>query len=547
MRSRYFQKIPNGLNNSKWLFSGRKKLNVLYTIILLMYVAILLVGLSQKIRLPYPIALVIGGAAIGFIPGLSPIEFDPKLLLVIVLPPILFYASYNISFKEFIKYSSEIFSLAIGLVIVTTVVISCLFKWLFPHLPWSLAIAFGAIVSPPDAVAATAVLRRFSLSSRLITILEGESLINDASALIIYRFAVIGLFSTQAFSFHELTLQILQVTFGGIGIGLICGYLFNKISSYLIPVLSVACSFVIPYATYSVADYLEASGVLAVVACGLVGARLLVTQSAPLTRVLAWASWDILVILLNCFIFILIGLEFRHVITQISPHQFWTYFVYGLLIIGALIGTRIIWIYLRRGWWHFRVRHNPNLKKLSKTYMKHAVISSWAGMRGIVSMTAALALPLNLADGTILVGRDIVIFLTFQVIFFTLVLPGLTLPFLVKWLHIQPVVSQEKLLEARKSLARAAHAEIERLFEQRQVNLMEKELLISYFSSRHQIMESYSISEEHQMEQARHRILQKQRAHLMELWIDDEISDHLMSELEREIDIEEIHLVRGIL
>lgn len=512
--------------------------------VLLMFIAVLLVGVAQKIQIPYPIALVLGGTVFGFIPGITPFQFDPHLLLVIVLPPILFYASYSLSFKEFILYFRDIVSVAVGLVAATTLLVAILFKWLFPDLSWGLAFAFGSLISPPDAVAAISILKRFSISSRLRTILEGESLVNDATALVFYRFAVLAIL-TGSFSIKSASIQFIYVVSGGIIIGVILGYLLNKISSYLSPALSVVCSFIIPYFIYCVADALESSGVLAVVSAGLVGARMLIIQFTPLSRVLGWASWDILIILLNCFIFILIGLEFRQIIEKMTFQDIWLYAWYGALITLAIVLMRYAWIYARRGLWHYRIRKDPALVKQSKVYLLHATISGWTGMRGIVSLTAALALPFTLPNGENLEGRDIVLFLTFEIIFLTLVIPGLTLPWIIKWLKIQQTHSHDNLLKTRKILQTVAKNEIQKLHALKDLNDDDRDLLNLYFCSRHRIMEIFSISEEHKIEKARHQILQKQREHLMEMWIQNKVDDTLMSHLERELDIEEVHLARG--
>ncbi len=519
-------------------------MGVLYTFVFLMFMAILLVGAAQKGRIPYPVALVVGGALLGFIPHLTSLNIDPHILLFIVLPPILFYASYSLSFKEFTLYFRDIFSLAIGLVIATTCVVAFLFKWLFPESPWALAVAFGALIAPPDAVAVTAILKRFSLSSRLTTILEGESLINDASSLVIYRFAVVALM-TDSFSLQTTIPQILYVVIGGIVLGLVAGYFLNKISIFLNSVVAVAYSFIIPYLIYSCATFLDVSGVLAVVACGLLGARLLITKLSPLTRVLAWASWDIIVLLLNCFIFILIGLEFSFIIEKMTLRQFGLYSGYGILITIALILTRFAWIYIRRLWWHFRVRHDPSKLQQSKIYLTQAVLSSWAGMRGIVSLTAALALPLSAPNGMPLAGQEIVIFLTFEIIFLTIIIPSLTLPFLIKWLNIQSNLSLQEMLQVRQTLVNIATKEIHQLHALKQLNEEEQEILCMYFQSENKIREIMSISEEHKIEQARHQILHKQREHLTKLWLNDEVNDKLMNDLERELDIAESHLARG--
>lgn len=519
-------------------------MNPLYTLVFLMFVAVLLVGAAQKLKISYPIALVLGGTLLGFIPGLSSIDFDPRILLVIVLPPILFYASYSISFKEFTKYFSDIFLLAIVLVIITTLVVALLFKWLFPDLSWGLAFAFGAIVSPPDAVSATSVLKRFNISSRLRTILEGESLINDATALVIYKFSVLAIV-TGSFSWKSATVEIFYAISVGILIGIILGYILNKISIYLNPVLSVVYSFIIPYISFCFADFVGASGVLAVVTSGLLGAYMLITQFNPLTRVLGWAFWDIIIILLNCFIFILIGLEFRILVEKIPYKQLWIYSAYGCLITFAVIMTRFVVIFSRRILWHLLNRKDSKLARLSKIYFLHAIISSWAGMRGIVSLTAALALPLGLLSGVPLPGREIVIFLSFIVIFLTLIIPGLTLPLLIEWLKIHPIQTQEDLTFARKKLADIAKQEIHKMHATKKLKDDEKELLCMYFHSRHKITEIFSSSEEHIIEQVRHHVIQKQREYLVEMWIKNEVDDSVIGHLERELDIEETHILRG--
>ena len=519
-------------------------MNAFNTFVLLMYIAVLIVGVAQKRRISYPIALVIGGSLLGFIPGLTLFDFDPHILIMTVLPPILFYASYSLSFKEFIFYFSDIFSLAIGLVIATTIGIGFLFKWLFPELSWSLAFAFGAIISPPDAVATTAILKSSSINSRLRTILEGESLINDASALVIYRFAVLAIM-TENFHLKAIIPEVFYVVGGGILIGLSLGYIFSRISDFLFPPLAVVHSFTIPYMTYCLANFFNVSAVLAVVTCGLLGARILITRKTPLMRVLAWASWDLFIILLNCFIFILIGLKFRQIIEKMSWDQIWIYSGYGVLITLAIFFMRFAWIYFRRLVWHFRVRKDYHKVQQSKIYLRYAVISSWAGMRGIVSLIAALALPLNLPNGMPLQGREIVIFLTFQVIFLTLVIPGLTLPLLIRWLKVQTISTHEEVLQVRKELTEVAKKELDQLHLSKHLDNDEHNLLSMYFNSHGKLKEISSISEEHKIEKARHHILQKQREHLMQIWLSNKINDNLMHELERELDIEESHLIRG--
>lgn len=513
-------------------------MNPVDSFVLLMFIAVLLVGVAYKIKVPYPLILVVGGAVCGFIPDITLLSFDPSILLKIVLPPLLFHASYALPYKQFIHYLRDILAAGIWLVFFTTLVVAVVFKWLFPDFPWALAFAFGALISPPDATAATTILKRFSISSRLRTILEGESLINDATALIIYRFAILALL-TGTFTPSEASLQFLYVSGVGVALGLALGYLLNKIASYLHPVVSVAHSFVIPYLTFFLADALGASGVLAVVACGLLGARMLIPYFTPLSRVLAWTAWDIFIILLNCFIFILIGMEFRLIVAQMPLHEIGVLAGYGALLTVAIVLTRYFWIYYRRGLFHYRARKDPVRLAQSKVYLVHAVISGWAGMRGIVSLTAALALPATLADGALLEGRDTVIFLTFEIIVLTLLVPGLTLPWLIGALKIQPVNHEKEMAWARKNLAQVAQMEIQNLYQKKELNEEEKELLFTYFNARHNVL---ILPEEHKIEVARHGVVQQQRTRLLEMWKQEELDETVVNYLERELDIEEAHL-----
>ncbi len=519
-------------------------MNNFQIIILLMSAAILLVGVAQKLKIPYPLALVIGGMIIGFIPGLPPIFFDPTLVLVITLPPILNYAAFWISFREFKRNWMDIFSLALGLVFVTMLMIGVIFKWLFPELPWALAFAFGAIVSPPDAVAATTIFKRFSLGPRLVTILEGESLINDASALVIYKLAIVALL-TGVFSWADSSFEFAKVTLGGIVVGAISGFTIQRFSSKHLPaVIGVMFSFVIPYIVYIAADLLQTSGVLAVVTNGLFLSRYLIIHHEAQRRVLALVSWDIFVVLLNCFVFIIIGLELKVISKEMTVNQMLLYSAYGFLIMLVMMAVRMIWIYTRHGILYLRARqHHTKSSPQCTRVLREAAILGWSGMRGIVSLSAALALPLTLQNGELLVGREKVVFITFVVIFLTLIIPGLTLPTLLKWLDLH-VPKTGKSLQIRKTLLNAA---LDKVHSLRSLNRDERTFLNQYFSTRHRVWE-ISTSTEGQMrklETIRQKILKAQRDLLLKLWEEQEIDDKLIKRLELELDTEEALSLRA--
>lgn len=518
----------------------------LHSIILLMFAAALLVGLAQKIQISYPIALVIGGTAIGFIPGLHPISFDPNLILLVVLPPILYRSSFIISFREFKSNWKEIFSLALGLVFLTTLIIGLLFKWIFPELPWALAFAFGAIVSPPDAISATAVLKRFPIHSRLQTILEGESLINDASALILYRMAVVALLSGM-FSWTQATMEFFKIVIGGIAVGLVMGFILQRFSRrYLDPVVGVVLSITIPYITYITADALGVSGVLAVVINGLVGSQTILTHHAPLRRILGFLLWDIYAILMNCFVFILIGLQLKIFVSNMTPHQMLLNVSYGMIFTLALVIIRLLWVFVKSGVYYF-YKKKTRKEYTDTTPFREAALIGWSGMRGIVSLTAALALPFALPDGTLLAGREEVIFITFVVILLTLLIPGFTLSSLIEWLKLDHTREHHKEHRARKKLEDIATHKIKELHASQKISTEQFHYLSTYFQLQRRVLEisSSSLKKFQELEMLRLEVIREQRKSLLEIWKMQEIGDAQLRELEHELDMEETRMARA--
>lgn len=514
-------------------------------IIVLMFAAALLVGVAQKIHIPYPIALVIGGTAIGFTPKLHAIAFDPNLILILVLPPLLYYAAFGISFREFKRNIREILSLALGLVAFSTFVIGVIFKWIFPEFPWALAFTFGAIVSPPDAVAATTILKRFAINTRLLTILEGESLINDASALVLYRLGVAALLS-GVFSFSEASMEFVKVVSGGIVVGLILGYLLQNFSKrYLEPVVGVVFSFTIPYITYILADLLGVSGVLAVVVNGLLGSRVLVRHYSPLRRVLGYAAWDIFIILMNCFVFILIGLQLRTLTASMTIKQMMLYTGYAALITLALIAVRMIWVYSKSCIFYLKAINKPKSDLICPQILREAAIVGWSGMRGIVSLVAALALPLALPNGMPLEGRNEVIFITFVVILLTLLIPGLSLPALIRRLNIHHQSEHHDLLRVRKLLTEVAEETMHRLHASQKISDEELDFLRAYLSLQSKALTPLEHEKAQKLEAARGLLIQEKRKKLFEVWERGEIDDRILIQLEQDLDLEETHNARA--
>lgn len=502
--------------------------------------AILLVGFAQKINVPYPITLILGGAAISFIPGIDNIYFNPNIVLMIFLPPILYYSAFGISFREFQREWKNIFSLALGLVALTTFVIGVIFKWLFPQFSWALAFAFGAIVSPPDAIAVTSILKRFNINLRLMTLLEGESLINDASAIVLYKIALVTLL-TGSLSLSNGVWSFFYVVIGGVIIGFVLGHLFQEFSRrFLEPVLGVVFSFTIPYVTYIVADALNVSGVLAVVVNGLIGARILHSHYSSLRRILGYAVWDILIILLNCLVFILIGLQVRAIAKEMTFHQIISYSGYALLIAFTMSVVRMIWVYGRAAIFYISPLHH---RQSSQIFRESAVIG-WAGMRGIVSLSIALALPFTLDNGMPLEGRNEVIFITFVNILITLLIPGLTLPMLIRWLQLSPSNKHNHEKKVRNLLMKYAREKIEFLLNSNVINPNEYKFLKNYFLLQHKTLE-FAHENLSNIESARREVIHFQRSKLLEIWKMHRIDDKLLSHLEGELDMLETHTARA--
>jgi CPA1 family monovalent cation:H+ antiporter len=513
----------------------------LHTFIILMFAAAFLVGIAQKLQIAYPIALVIGGTLLGFMPRHKPIEFDPNILLTIVLPPILYSSSFSISFREFKKNWKDIFSLALGLVFITTLIVGVIFKAIFPQFPWALAFAFGAIISPPDAIAASAILKRFTMSPKLLSVLEGESLVNDASALVLYRLAIVALFS-GVFSLGEAGFEFFKIVFGGVAVGLIFGLIVQRFSrEYLGPIVGVVLSITIPYMTYIIADKLGVSGVLAVVANGLVGAQTILSHPSPLRRIAGFLMWDIFSILMNCFVFILIGLYLRILTREMTPSEVYLNVGYGVLFTFILIAVRMLWIYGKTSIHYLLNKGNDFFVQL-----KEATLLGWSGMRGIVSLTAALAIPVIQKDGTILDGREEAIFITFIVILLTLLIPGLTIAPLIRALnldqHTHP--SDHKI---RKALTQIAKSKIEELNEAKSITTEEYTFLSNYFNMQRYALEiaTSHLQKFRNLEMTRHLIIQEQRKHLIKMWKRHEASDHQLGKIEHELDLEETRMARA--
>ena len=423
-------------------------------ILLLLSAVIGLELLARRVHLPPAAALILGGIVLALIPGVPEIRLDPDLAMVLFLPPLLLASAFFTVWRDFRANLRIILQLAIGAVAFTTACVGIVAHWVVPSLPWSACFALGAIVSPPDAVAAKAVLARVRLPPRMMVLLEGESLVNDATGIVLFRFAVAaGL--TGAFSAADAAVSFGVLSIGGIAVGYACGWLTMQVIARLRdPTLMVLCSFLAAWGSYIGGEAVQVSGVLSTVTCGLVmGVRQHRVLDA-ITRTRARAVWDVVSFVLESLVFILIGLSLRAVLTRLGADggSVMAQVPAAAAIVLAVILSRVAWIfpatYLPR-WLIPALRRKDPVPPVAVP-----VIMSWAGMRGVVSLAAALSLP----DG--FQGRDFIVATSFLVILVTVLLQGSTLAPLIRAFRLDAFSLREPAT-LREDEARARMAQVQ--------------------------------------------------------------------------------------
>jgi CPA1 family monovalent cation:H+ antiporter len=410
-----------------------------YSIVL--FILALMIGLSAiagKIKIPYPILLISAGIGIGFIPSLPKVEINPEVIFLIFLPPLLYDAAFNINFRQFRVNLNTISTLAISLVFMTVTGIAVIAHYCIPGITWPLGFVLGAILSATDAVAAMSITKGLGLSHKTNTILEGESLINDASALVAYRFAVAAV-TGAAFVFWRASLDFVILLGGGI----VTGATMGKILAFIVkrtqnePLVVISFMLIMPFVTYLFAEEIHVSGVIAVVTLGLVISRFSRQVFPEQLKNQSKAIWELNLFLLNGLIFILIGLQFPYILGSIDQKMILPYIGYAFLITITALAIRMFRVFMQQIGLENAVKKNS--RKISRHALldfKNSLIISWSGMRGIVSLAIALGLPKKLHDGTPFPFRNEIIFISVATVLFTLIGQGLTLPWLVKKLAI---------------------------------------------------------------------------------------------------------------
>jgi len=410
----------------------------------LLFAAILIALIAKRLDQPYPIALVLGGLGIALIPGAPRIALDPNIVFYLLLPPILSEAAFFTSWRDFWRLRRAIFLLAFGLVTATSALVAFLCVQFIPGMNWTTGFLLGAIISPPDAAAATSITRGLGLPKRVVQILEGESLVNDASGLILYRFAVIAL-AGGSFSWSNASLSFLWIVFGGAAIGSLLGYVFVKLYRFLRdPEVEVLSTFLLSYFSYFAAEQVHASGVLATVASGLILGWHAPELFNANSRIRGFAVWKTFVFFINATIFLLIGLQIPSVLQGLGGYPFnllawWS----GIILLGV-IAMRLLWV--------FPAAYLPALLSKGEPMpnWRGVLIVGWTGLRGVVSLAAALALPMETERGLPFPYRNLILFLTFAVILGTLFFQGLSLRWIVRRLNLpEDKASEEEQLNAR--------------------------------------------------------------------------------------------------
>jgi monovalent cation/hydrogen antiporter len=506
--------------------------------------------IARLLDVPYPIVLVLGAIPIGYLPGVPEVELHPDLVLVIFLPPLLYVAAFFADLRDLRATARALSLTSIGLVLLTTCAVAVVGHELI-ELPWAVAFALGAIVSPTDPVAATAIARQVGAPRRLVNLIEGESLVNDASALIAYRVAVAAGIG-GSFSLFDASVEFVVAVVGGIAIGLAVGAAIAEVRRRLddIPV-EITISIFSGYVAYLPAEGLGVSGVLAAVTAGIYLGWLAPQISTAQMRIQGFAVWELIVYLLNAVLFVLIGLQLPGILDAVAGIDALTLAGYALATIGVVIGTRFIWLFTTP--YVLRVLDRRPSQRERRVGPAPRVVVGWAGMRGAVSLAAALALPLETDAGAPFPDRELVIFLAYCVVLFTVVVQGLTLPALIRRLGVVDDGTEEEAEEhaARISAAEAAIEALDVLEEEEWTRTDTVERMRRMYGFRRRRFatlrgdvedEDGIVDQSVAYQRLLHEVIEAQRAAIVRMRNQGLISSDVMRRVERDLDLEESRL-----
>jgi CPA1 family monovalent cation:H+ antiporter len=520
--------------------------------LLLLLFVVVFAWLAKKVGTPYPIVLVIAGLLLGFIPGIPKVTLTPDLIFLVVLPPLLYAAAWVTPWREFKFNFVSIFMLAFGLVGFTVLGVAEISRWVFAGFDLRLGFVLGAVVATTDAIAATSIAKKIGLPQRIVDVLEGESLVNDATGLLALDFALAMVVQGRTPTVGEGLVRITYLTVAGLALGLLVGLIAEWLEHRIDDgPIEIVLSVLIPYAAYLAAETIHASGVLAVVACGLYMSNKSAHFFSPSVRVQVLAVWDAFTFILNGLVFVLIGLQLPFVLAGIREYSLRQLLLYGALFSGIVILLRLMWMFpsarianlIRRKLLHQDVAA-PSRRQL--------FVAGWTGMRGVVALAAAMSLPEKLANGTDFPQRNLIIFLTFSVILVTLVLQGLTLPPLIRALGLAGITGRSREEDdARRAMIDAAlkQLRLEREHDSEQFREVYEEIEERYRHRIGSLQESENASGDHESamhvtryKQLLQQLIRIERHTAVNLRNQGRLNDQVLRRIEHELDLTEIRL-----
>ncbi|MCU1307665.1 MAG: Na+/H+ antiporter [Acidobacteriaceae bacterium] len=519
--------------------------------LLLLFFVVAFAELARRLKTPFPIVLVLAGLLLSFVPGIPPIRLSPDLIFFVVLPPLLYSAAWLTSWRDFQYHLVSILLLAFGLVTFTVFGVAAAATRVFPGFDWRTGFVLGAVISTTDAIAATSIGKRLGLPQRVVDILEGESLVNDASGLLALEFGIAMVVQQQTPTVTSALARLAYLTVVGLAIGLVVGLVVEWFERRIDDgPIEITISLLVPYAAYLAAEEARASGVLAVVASGLYLSRKSAHFFSPNVRIQIYSVWQSLTFVLNGVVFVLIGLQLPYVREGIRDYNLRELLIYGALFSAIVILLRLIWVFPGA---HLAIWIRQRLLRQNEQMppKRQIFIVGWTGMRGVIALAAALALPETLADGSPFPQRNLIVFLTFCVILVTLVLQGLTLPALIRRLGLAGPQGRhcgEK--EARRIVLESALAHIEAAREEDRPEFASVyDDLAQHYRERLENIVGSSEDQDGAGEELYGRLLdlslelnQVERQTAVRLRNEGRINDEVFRELERELDLDEVRL-----
>ena len=520
------------------------------TLLILLLSVVALGALARKLQRPYPIVLVIGGLLFGFVPGMPRVTLNPDIVFFVVLPPLLYSAAWNTSWKDFRKNLVTIAFLAVGLVAFTVVSVALAGPSLFPGFDWRIGFVLGAVVATTDSIAATSISKRLGLPKRIVDILEGESLVNDATGLLALEFGIAMVVRGQTPTVVEGALRLIYLSVAGVVVGLILARIVEWFEYRIDDApIEIAISIFVPYSAYLAGELIHASGVLSVVAAGLYLGRKSSRFFSSGVRLQTGAVWNALTFILNGLVFVVIGLQLPYVLGEISGGKPVELFMDCVLFSAFLICLRLLWTFPGAGVGYV-VRKHLLHRAEEWPGARSVFVVGWTGMRGVIALAAAISLPRNLSDGSPFPQRNLIIFLTFSVILVTLVVQGLTLPALIRALGLQGTTSAKSGTdEARRLVMKAA---LEYLAGSQHASPEVVEDIARHYRDRLASLkptkddsDGQSSKEYEEHRKLSRELLKVEREAALRLRLEGRISDEALREIERDLDLSVLRLNSG--